>query len=478
MEGQIREFRGFVLDEPEHRLVKDGVEISLPPKAFEVLKFLAARPQQLVSYQEIMDAVWPDTFVEEGNLRLSVHTLRKALGIDLIETVPRRGYRFKVETRIVPRLTDPSEQPPAALESVASGRAVIEPQAGRQKLRNNAAFSLVLIFLVGAAGIALFWYATAETDPARPLTDAHTIAVLPFEVISDDPAAERTISKGLYEAVTFNLKKMRGLRVITIAETGNVTNNPDRNIRLGQQLGADELLQVSVRSSRDELRLSFELLSVLNGEKVRDGSFVVAARPSQDPETAAALRLARELDKVMVGMRDKRRLPTGLLDEASERDYLLAQQLPRENDMNRWSEATGLMRSVVEKYPDWALGHAKLAEAMVLAHGSEGCADARAVALRAIELDSKTAEAYLVLGVCGKIDKNWADAEAALKRQSNWTRASTGHIWNMGFCLIFSVGLLRVRCTSKRRCSSSHLLPTITSFFASTIITTRSGAKL
>ena len=412
MEGQIREFRGFVLDEPEHRLRKDGVDVPLPPKAFEVLKYLAARPQQLVSYQEIMDAVWPDTFVEEGNLRLSVHTLRKTLGNDLIETVPRRGYRFNAETTIIERAVLNGEQTPVAVEAVRAPHVPPEPR----RSRGRTVLTFVLLLLVGTGAISAVWYAAARSAPTVPSTDAHTIAVLPFEVISDDPAAERTLSKGLYEAATFNLKKIRGLRVITIAETGEASSDPDRKLRLGQQLGANEILQASVRSDGEGLRVSYELLSVSDGATVRNGSFVVNSKPSADSETAAALRLARELDKVLVRMRDKRRLPPGLLDETAERDYLLAQQLPRENDMNRWSEATGLMRSVVEKYPDWALGHAKLAEAMVLAHGSDGCGEARSVALRSIELDPKTAEAYLVKGVCDQIERKWTEAEASLKK--------------------------------------------------------------
>lgn len=416
MEGQVRKFRGFVLDEPEHRLQKDGVEVSMPPKAFEVLKFLAARPRQLVGYQEIIDAVWPDTFVEEGNLRLCVHTLRKALGNDLIETVPRRGYRFNAETTVVE--SNPPEPISTAVtpDAVQSAASVPGNVQRHHATRRYAIVAIVLVLFAGAAVVSAIWLTSAGTNTVDPAVAEHRIAIVPFDVIADDPAVERSLSKGIYEAAAFNLRKIRGLQVLTIARGENVTFERENNFRLGRQLGADEILQASIRSYGEELRVSFELVSVLDGAMVRNGSFVVKAKPSASTESMAALRLAREIDTAMVGIRDKRRLPPGLLDENAERDYLIAQRIPRENDLNRWSEATQLMRSVVEKVPEWALGHAKLAEALVLAHGSDGCGEARSVAMRSLELDPKTAEAYLVLGVCDQIDRKWSDAESSLKR--------------------------------------------------------------
>ena len=95
MDGKIYQFEDYLLDVSEHRLQKDGKDIPLPPKVFEVLRVLIERHGQLVTYQDLMDEVWPETFVEESNLRYSIHSLRKTLPETLIETVPKRGYRFK-----------------------------------------------------------------------------------------------------------------------------------------------------------------------------------------------------------------------------------------------------------------------------------------------------------------------------------------------------------------------------------------------
>lgn len=99
-------FGEFRLD-PDDRTLWRGEElISLPPKVFEVLNFLVERSGVVISKADLMNAVWADTFVEEGNLTQSIYQLRRALGTDMngqqfIETVPRRGYRFAIPVQFV-----------------------------------------------------------------------------------------------------------------------------------------------------------------------------------------------------------------------------------------------------------------------------------------------------------------------------------------------------------------------------------------
>ena len=101
---RIFEFGPFRLDAGERVLVRDGKPEQLPPKAIDVLLVLVERSGHIVEKDELMRRVWADSFVEEGNLKVTVSMLRKALepGADehqYIETVPRRGYRFKAPVR-------------------------------------------------------------------------------------------------------------------------------------------------------------------------------------------------------------------------------------------------------------------------------------------------------------------------------------------------------------------------------------------
>ena len=93
------DFDRFRIDATERLLLTDGEIVTLTQKAFDVLLALVERRGQIVSKDELMELVWPDTFVEEGNLAQNIYTLRKVLGQtgdgqDFIKTVPKRGYRF------------------------------------------------------------------------------------------------------------------------------------------------------------------------------------------------------------------------------------------------------------------------------------------------------------------------------------------------------------------------------------------------
>ncbi|HSE37336.1 MAG TPA: transcriptional regulator, partial [Blastocatellia bacterium] len=103
---RIYEFGPFRVDVAEKVLLRDGRPEALPPKAFEVLLILLERSGHIVEKDELMNRVWAGSFVEEGNLKVAVSVLRKALErgakLQFIETVPRRGYRFTADVREVP----------------------------------------------------------------------------------------------------------------------------------------------------------------------------------------------------------------------------------------------------------------------------------------------------------------------------------------------------------------------------------------
>ena len=103
----VYEFGPFRLEPGEHRLVRKGNAIPLTGKAFDTLCALLERHGKLIPKQELMNAIWPETRVEENNLDRNISALRKALGEQapgesFIETVPRVGYRFVAPVREIP----------------------------------------------------------------------------------------------------------------------------------------------------------------------------------------------------------------------------------------------------------------------------------------------------------------------------------------------------------------------------------------
>src|SRR5262247_1282518 len=96
---QLYEFGPFRLDADERLLMRDGRITPLPPKVFDTLLVLVENSGRVVSKDELMQSLWPNTFVEESNLTQNISQLRRALGdgaseAQYIETIPKRGYRF------------------------------------------------------------------------------------------------------------------------------------------------------------------------------------------------------------------------------------------------------------------------------------------------------------------------------------------------------------------------------------------------
>src|SRR5438105_2802366 len=113
------EFGPFRIDGSERQLLRDGEVVPLTPKVFDVLLALVQNSGHILSKDEVMKLVWPDTSVEEGNLARNISTLRSALGerpreSQFIETIPWRGYRFMAAVR---KVNDQAHRP--AIDSIA-----------------------------------------------------------------------------------------------------------------------------------------------------------------------------------------------------------------------------------------------------------------------------------------------------------------------------------------------------------------------
>src|SRR5215472_16892422 len=100
----LYEFGPYRLNPAQQLLTEDGKKIPLTPKAFQTLLVLVENRDRVVEKEELLQKVWPDTFVEEATLAQNVFTLRKQLEdssgeAQYIETVPKRGYRFVAKVR-------------------------------------------------------------------------------------------------------------------------------------------------------------------------------------------------------------------------------------------------------------------------------------------------------------------------------------------------------------------------------------------
>lgn len=154
--GPVKLFQSFRLDTVNHCVWRAGTRVPLTPKAFDLLRYLVEHSGRVVSQNEILEALWPDTYVNPEVIKKYILSIRRVLGDspdkpEFIETIPRRGYRF------LARVTDESDATPPSASSAVAKANVVGREAVIAELEHHLATALAgrrqLIFVTGEAGI-------------------------------------------------------------------------------------------------------------------------------------------------------------------------------------------------------------------------------------------------------------------------------------------------------------------------------------
>jgi TolB-like protein/Flp pilus assembly protein TadD len=216
----------------------------------DVLVYLAANPERVVSKEELLTVVWGGAFVEEGALAQAIHSLRKALGDDarqprFIQTVPKRGYRLvaAIAENEAPEEIHDELGSPARLPAPVSRADITATPASWRWFRQ---FSLVAAGLMAIVACWLTWDGSGSRWSAQAVGDDRpTIVVLPFENLGRPQDA--FFADGLTEEITKDLAALRSLRVTsrTSAMLYRGIRKPLRDV--AQELGVDYVLEGTVR---------------------------------------------------------------------------------------------------------------------------------------------------------------------------------------------------------------------------------------
>lgn len=164
--GRLYEFGGFTLNSGSETLWREGELVPVSPKAVKLLLLLVERDGELVTKQEIFDSVWGDTFVTDGVLTQNIYTLRNKLGTgadgkQLIETVPRRGYRFSGRVKSSSAESGTRTPVPAGSQgvSIVSPAYMAAPETSTSGFTRKrlAFFALAALLAVSAVASVSFW---------------------------------------------------------------------------------------------------------------------------------------------------------------------------------------------------------------------------------------------------------------------------------------------------------------------------------
>jgi DNA-binding winged helix-turn-helix (wHTH) protein/tetratricopeptide (TPR) repeat protein len=228
-EKELYEFGPFRLDPCKRLLLRDNEPVPLRLKAFETLLVLVRNSREVVLKDDLMKAVWPDSFVEESNLTQNVFSLRKILGETpegnpYIVTIPGRGYRFVEAVHLI---GDAEES--LLVASHSQSRVVIE-----EKVSSYWEWRLVGIVVIAAlAGGVLYW----RSHRPPKLTDKDTVVLADFANSTGDPVFDGALRQGL----SAQLEQSPFLNLLSdqrVAQTMSLMTQP-RDARLTHELALD-----------------------------------------------------------------------------------------------------------------------------------------------------------------------------------------------------------------------------------------------
>ena len=283
------EFGGFILDRRELRR-GDRTPVPLTPRLLDTLRYLVEHNDKLLDKEEIMQAVWPDSIVEENNLAQAVSKLRQVLGekpgvTEFIATVPRRGYRFVAPVRAV------DEHDAAALLPES------EPPVPAVSWRMVATAAALVALL---ASIGLLWW--QRSHPSIPASETaispagKSIAVLPFDNLSSDKA-DAFFADGIQDDILTSLGKIKDLKVIARASTQDYRGPPSavKLREIARALGASHVLEGSVRRRADRVVVDVALIDTRDQHQVWAERYDRTLTDTLSLQGDLAVEIAREL---------------------------------------------------------------------------------------------------------------------------------------------------------------------------------------
>jgi TolB-like protein/DNA-binding winged helix-turn-helix (wHTH) protein/Tfp pilus assembly protein PilF len=407
LEKHFLEFGPFRLDASEHTVLRDGRPVPLRPKVFDVLLLLVERHGRLVGKDELMRAVWPDQFVEEGNLNKTISMLRQALGESetgprYIDTVPKRGYRFVADVREVDRVG------PEAGTAAGDG-----PGLRRSPPWYLAAAGVV----IALAAVAYVFY------PAGGSAEAiDSVAVMPFVNDSQDPQAEY-LSDGITESLISSLSRLGNLKVMSRNTVFRFKGQAVDARQAGQALGVRSVLMGNLKQVDDQLAINVELIDARDGSVIWTRQYVRKMAGVMALPTSVAEDIAANLRVKSSGPQQPARRYTDNV-EAYEL-YLKGRHFWNRNKRTPedFRKSLEYFQRAIDLDPAFALAYVGLADCYNMQTlyseipSSESVPLAKAAVMKALQLDDTLSEAHAALGwIKFAYEWDWSGAETAFQR--------------------------------------------------------------
>jgi TolB-like protein/DNA-binding winged helix-turn-helix (wHTH) protein/Flp pilus assembly protein TadD len=413
-------------------LRKHGVRIRLQTQPFQILGMLLERPGEVVTREELRQALWPgDTFVDfDHGLNNAINRLREALGDSaesprFLETLPRRGYRFIAAVESIP-----SDSPQDSAARVENSSATV-PTTARDHLAalpvksSKVSLRARLWIAAGVSAAALLaLLVTLNTGVLRQRLLGATatrriqsIVVLPLENLGGDPSQE-FFADGMTDELITQLAQIGGLRVISRTTAMQYKGTRKSVPEIGRELHVDGIIEGTVFRSGNQVRISSQLVDARTDQHVWAQSYERDLRDILALQKDVAGGVARQIRANLLPGEQ----PRAVNPQAYEAYLRGRHDLNAATSQADLEDSIGNFRSALGKDPQFALAYSGLALSYLALSDyylapHEVMPKAEEAARKALELDDGLSEAHDALGYVELIYRwDWRAAQQHLQR--------------------------------------------------------------
>lgn len=460
--GYLYEFGPFRLDTAQQLLSRDNKPVPLTPKTYDVLLVLVQNHGRLLPKDELLKALWPNSFVEESNLTQQISMIRKALGESpgdnrYIVTISGRGYRFAAAVKGGPEEADetqeghpttvqPSPNDPVIGAKEEGSRAFGErgdlPDTPRRRWPKRFVIPVLGLLVAGLAALSYAAY-RKQARGERPPADARSLAILPFQSLKKD-AANDFLGFSLADAVITKLGYVRSLTVRPSSAIDKYRNQTIDIEKVAADLHVDTILAGNFIREGDDLRITSQLIDVKTQNILWRGTFDLKYKRLLTVQDTVAGQIVKGLELSLSPSEIERLKPDKPIDPLAYEYYLRGVDLYSRNDF-------GLAIKMLQKSAEidashaltWAhLGRSHTANASFELGGRPEYREAQAAYEKALVLQPALIEAKIymanLLTDTDRVERAVPLLRKALEANPNHAEAH----WELGYAYRFA-GMLK-----------------------------------
>ena len=460
--GQRLCFGVFELDPAAGELRKRGQRVRLQQQPFQVLAMLLERAGQVVSREELQKTLWAaDTFVDfDHGLNKAINKIREALGDSaesprFVETVARRGYRFIADVKLADAV--PVRPEPVALASQAptENRVSEDPGTASPASRRLApAWTITTLVLVLLLASVAAWTLRSRGSPSPVI---RSLAVLPMESLSND-ASQDYFADGMTDELISDLGQISALRVISRTSVMGYKHTRKSLPEIARELNVDAVVEGTVLRSGNQVRITAQLIEAAADRHLWSQSYQRELRDTLALQNTVARAIAEQI-RITLNPREQATLRSvTVVDPVAYESYLKGRYFWNKRTANGLKVALAYFNQATEEDPKYAQAYSGLADTYALLGDwqyavmtpKEALPQAKAAAIKALELDGTLGEAHNSLAFCldgfdWDFESGGKEFQRAIELNPGYATAHHWYAWHLALLHRYDDAIVEMR---------------------------------